>query len=655
MSKIINVGRVTSYADAVAGGYTGTREEWEIVLANLGTTAAEVEANRQAVAEDKAAVEGDVTTVGEYKDAAAQSASEALQSAESAHTDALAATAAKEAAQTAQGIAVEAKEAAAASRTAAESARDEADTSASAAAGSALVAQNAAQTATAQAGAAAGSATAAQNVLDSIPDDYTELSGDVDDLKSALNPIEPYKIKGVTIADGTNIPPSKTYADGYWVANSQGVLSFTHNDNYNSILITDVTPNTYTANHRMRFVTGTDDSDTILMRKTSELSTFISPSGVTRMYIAVSKDYWDDFKIGTGSETPTDTQYIWDSLKTDPAGERLASKLYGAGYANVKGDLADGEMLKLPRANVKKNNIYSFRCDIASLGSLRIGHGSGRYGTTYIDIDSTKITLYRFLATNQDTTTDYVHGLTISGYIYVIITVKSRVADIEISSNSASYKIADAPWEGDTNGDTYVSSIGSNLTNCTFTWICQDARKSVWMFGDSYFTMDDPARWIYYLMQAGYGDNVLLNAFPGENSPEAKIAINNLISTYGKPKYIIWCMGMNDASDTDADTPAANWLSGITNVVGQCAAHDIIPIFATIPNVPSKSHLGKNNYIRNSGYRYIDFATAVGAVTDGTWYSGMLSSDGIHPTEQGAKALFYQAMIDAPEITLNNP
>lgn len=157
MSKIINVGRVTAYADAVKGGYQGTREEWEIVLANLGTTAAEVEANRQAVAEDKAAVEKDVTTVGEYKDAAAQSASDAAQSAENAHTDAIAATEAKEAAVTAQGIAVEAKKAAAASKTAAENAQTEADASARAAARSALAAGEAAATATEQAAAAAQS------------------------------------------------------------------------------------------------------------------------------------------------------------------------------------------------------------------------------------------------------------------------------------------------------------------------------------------------------------------------------------------------------------------------------------------------------------------------------------------------------------------
>ena len=198
MSKIINVGRVTSYADAVAGGYQGTREEWEIVLANLGTTAAEVEANRQAVAEDKAAVERDVTTVEEYKDAAAQSAASSAQSADNAHTDALAATEAKEAAQTAQGIAVEAKEAAAASRTAAESARTEAETAKTAAAGSALAAQNAATTATTQAGAASDSATAAAESARTLTIDATltqtgqaadaKAAGDaVADLKSAIS------------------------------------------------------------------------------------------------------------------------------------------------------------------------------------------------------------------------------------------------------------------------------------------------------------------------------------------------------------------------------------------------------------------------------------------------------------------------------------
>ena len=57
----------------------------------------------------------------------------------------------------------------------------------------------------------------------------------------------------------------------------------------------------------------------------------------------------------------------------------------------------------------------------------------------------------------------------------------------------------------------------------------------------------------------------------------------------------------------------------------------------------------KNNYVRNSGYRYVDLSKAVN--TTGTnWYSGMLSSDNIHPTSLGAKTLCYQVLASVPEI-----
>ena len=59
----------------------------------------------------------------------------------------------------------------------------------------------------------------------------------------------------------------------------------------------------------------------------------------------------------------------------------------------------------------------------------------------------------------------------------------------------------------------------------------------------------------------------------------------------------------------------------------------------------------KNEYIRNSGYRYIDFASAVGAVeAKSPWYEGMLSTDNIHPTSAGGKALAEQILMDLPEI-----
>ena len=77
-------------------------------------------------------------------------------------------------------------------------------------------------------------------------------------------------------------------------------------------------------------------------------------------------------------------------------------------------------------------------------------------------------------------------------------------------------------------------------------------------------------------------------------------------------------------------------------------------VLATIPTVPTINNEYKNDYVRNSGYRYIDFANAVGAQADGTWFSGMLSDDGIHPTDNGAKALFGEAIIDLPELTIKD-
>ena len=81
-------------------------------------------------------------------------------------------------------------------------------------------------------------------------------------------------------------------------------------------------------------------------------------------------------------------------------------------------------------------------------------------------------------------------------------------------------------------------------------------------------------------------------------------------------------------------------MTGRDAVINICKRYGITPIFATIPTVPTINNEQKNAWIRNSGYRYIDFAKAVGADASGNWYSGMIESDNIHPSEKGAKALY---------------
>lgn len=114
-------------------------------------------------------------------------------------------------------------------------------------------------------------------------------------------------------------------------------------------------------------------------------------------------------------------------------------------------------------------------------------------------------------------------------------------------------------------------------------------------------------------------------------------------------------MGMNDGSDTDANTPSSVWATRRDEMLSICETMGITPILATIPNVPSVLNTGKNAWVKTSGYRYIDFAAAVGAESaSSTWYNGMLSADNIHPSESGARALFARALVDFPEIMLED-
>ena len=99
------------------------------------------------------------------------------------------------------------------------------------------------------------------------------------------------------------------------------------------------------------------------------------------------------------------------------------------------------------------------------------------------------------------------------------------------------------------------------------------------------------------------------------------------------------------------NTINASYKTCLDEVMETCNNNNIILILATIPNVPGRSMIYKNQYVKESGYRYIDFAKAVGAEElDSTWYEGMLSDDNIHPSALGAKALYSQLIADFPEI-----
>ena len=240
------------------------------------------------------------------------------------------------------------------------------------------------------------------------------------------------------------------------------------------------------------------------------------------------------------------------------------------------------------------------------------------------------------------------HGLTIANNVQIVMKTSSdNKITAEVISNGHKFKYT---WVYENLYDCYpYFEVDGMTTTGTITWECTDLDKKVWLFGDSYMTYD-PTRWVYHLATDGYADNCMIDQFGGRTSASA---LQSLISDLklNKPEYAVWGLGMNDGSDS-ADTPVSAWFTNLTAFIELCNAYEIKPILCTIPSVPTINNEQKNAWIRSSGYQFIDFAKAVNAQADGTWYADMLSSDGVHPSATGGMALYGRVLQDFPQITI---
>lgn len=331
----------------------------------------------------------------------------------------------------------------------------------------------------------------------------------------------------------------------------------------------------------------------------------------------------------------------------------LADKV-GQTTSNVKSiaveTLSDGEYINLTdHLDVKKNKTEIFYANISSFSKLRIGHGEAVYGGAYVDIDNTNITIYDYTNEVRTVKTE-AHGLTITDFISVVIDVSIN-ANITVFTSSGSFTVSNVGWTG-CNGSIFAKSIGSELVNCELKWTCSDLNSDVWVIGDSYLGLTNPARYPYHLLAMGF-NNWLACGYPGAAAYAEKMSVANLL-TMGTPKYIVWTIGMNNIDNGAINT---SWLTETQNIIKMCNDRGITLILTTIPSTwdnnseLTRDNSYKNAWIKSSGYRYVDFEKAVGADKGSGWYTGMLSEDGVHPAELGAKALASRFIIDVPEIT----
>lgn len=341
--------------------------------------------------------------------------------------------------------------------------------------------------------------------------------------------------------------------------------------------------------------------------------------------------------------------------------------------------LCDGEALQT-EINVQKDRKHlSFSCDLDTLGDGKVilGHG---YKTTYgswIEISAKTLSAYSYFSfkdpAEQPIFTEVEHGLDVSTFLKVCIDVDVEHGGVKITiaTPSGMYQTERmCGWSG-CNGTICAVAENCTLQDVTLNWYTDNYAKDIWLIGASYLSFANTERWPYYLYKDGY-TNLMICGRGGMKGSQGLFELRQAL-TRGTPKMLVWHLGGNDADSRWAETLTEeqlklmtdnftfsgevggtevnpNWLATTQELVELCKEKDITLIFATTPSTPLTNHEPKNNWIRNSGYRYIDIAKAVGADKNIYWYDGMISSDNIHPTEKGAMAMYMQVLTDFPEI-----
>ena len=293
----------------------------------------------------------------------------------------------------------------------------------------------------------------------------------------------------------------------------------------------------------------------------------------------------------------------------------------------------------------KKNVELSFYTKFSSFTGITIGKGFEKYNGKGVRITNTNIILHIYDEGQDIVSTTVAHDVTISNYLSVIVALNDDGSGtVTINSTGGTFS-TDFTFNYTWAGQSFVKAE-QNGTDAVFTCTTNDLKCPMWFFGDSYLSLANN-RIMGQLKNMDYINNIMISALPGLRAwdgPTNDSALREAqrMLAIATPKYIVWCLGMNGSNDSTLI--ALNWIKHI------CADRGIELILYTTPSVPSYPHETLNDVIESSGYRYINGYDAVGSQVGGSWYTGYLNNDNVHPTELGAKALASRFLIDAPEI-----
>ena len=289
--------------------------------------------------------------------------------------------------------------------------------------------------------------------------------------------------------------------------------------------------------------------------------------------------------------------------------------------------------------NVKFGQAIALYAQVTSFKKVTIYHGRIAYAGGKVEIDDTNIYAYHLDASSKFG--EYPHGLEIKDFLSITISQGSTKTAKLIINTLGGMFVQDIPWTG-SYGDIECEFEESEVSDVNMTYSNSDFKKDIWAFGDSYFDYLTPK-----LKELGY-NNALFDSYSGRQSAQALDSLKLMFNVFGKPKYIYWAMGMNDADNQDSVNES--WKSTYDELVSICKENDITLVFATIPKTPTHNHDFKNHIIKNSGYRYVDNNKAVSKDTNGNWYDDYMENDNTHPKEKGINAIVSRMALEFPEL-----
>lgn len=419
-----------------------------------------------------------------------------------------------------------------------------------------------------------------------------------------------------------------------------------------------------------------DSNKTVVSGVAMGVKSYTVPDGAAYMRFSIYGTWFVKIQVEVGTERTSFEEYspiggypvnIPDSSisfsKLDSSLQNKINSVGGPstfGHLSVSGTLNAGENVRTDYAYLDKDSLLSVLIR-GIITTVQVGVGKTASGFTYfahwLEIDQTNVKLYWYNNSTNVLIATYAHGLTLTENTTIIvdstIANNTKSTTLKIFNDLGGQFTQSLPEWGVGRG--FVVNIDSGALDVSVALMPRQISKKIWLFGDSYISFTSNQRWPYYFAQLGML-NYFSNNQPGQQPDTAYNTLLVMLSLGHVPTYLVWTLGMNGAT-TETQSGGEYVINSaqkavIDNVVATCKENGITPVFATIPTVPTRQKTGFNKYIRSLGYRYIDFANAVGADSSGNWNEGLLSNDGVHPTAAGARVLASRVFIDFPELSI---